>query len=334
MNTNDYIYIENDSLDVYYNFALEYYLTSEKLFRDKTVFLIWRTTPTVMVGKFQNTYEEINQAYVYSKDINVVRRMSGGGTIFTDLGGWQFTFIALADGNSISFREYTEPIIEALKNAGVDAYYDGRNDILVDGKKVSGNAQYMRNGFVVHHGSLLYSTDLEMLERSTISDEKKLMSKGIKSVRERVGNISDFIEKPMSMIEFRDMIIRTFIKDESQRVRLTADDHAMLLGIAESRFNTWQSIYGRNPEFEITKTGRCTGGDIKCRMNVVKGRIDDIQITGNFFGNVDMSDITGALKGCMYKYENVRKKLDDVMKGSDIMDVGPGDLAAAICGKQ
>ncbi|MEI3504582.1 MAG: hypothetical protein V8Q42_13390 [Anaerovoracaceae bacterium] len=87
MNTSDYIYIENDSLDVYYNFALEYYLTSEKLFRDKTVFLIWRTTPTVMVGKFQNTYEEINQAYVDSKDINVVRRMSGGGTIFTDLGG-------------------------------------------------------------------------------------------------------------------------------------------------------------------------------------------------------------------------------------------------------
>ena len=216
---------------------------------------------------------------------------------------------------------------------GVDAYFDGRNDILVDGKKVSGNAQYMRNGFVVHHGSLLYSTDLEMLERSTVSDEKKLMAKGIKSVRERVGNISDFIEKPMSMTEFRDMIIERFIKYESQRVSLTADDHAVLLGIAESRFNTWQSIYGSNPEFEITRTGRCAGGDIKCRLNVMKGCIDDIEITGNFFGNIDMPDITGALKGCMYKYEHVRKRLDDVMKGSDIMDVGPGDFAGVICGK-
>lgn len=333
MNTSDYIYIKNDSLDVYYNFALEYYLTSEKTFCDKTVFLIWRTTPTVMVGKFQNTYEEINQAYIDSKDISVVRRMSGGGTIFTDLGGWQFTFIAPADGNSISFREYTGPIIKALKKAGVDAYFDGRNDILVDGKKVSGNAQYMRNGFVVHHGSLLYSTDLEMLERSTVSDEKKLMAKGIKSVRERVGNISDFMDDPVSMTEFRDMITENFIKDESQHVELTSADHARLLDIAENRFRAWQNIYGRNPEFEITKTGRCAGGDMKCRMNVVKGRIDDIQITGNFFGNVDMSDITGALKGCMYKYESVRQRLDDVMKGSDIMDVGPGDFAAVICGK-
>ena len=134
MEKNNYIYIENDSLDVYYNFALEYYLTSEKPFRDKTVFLIWRTTPTVMVGKFQNTYREINSRFVEENDINVVRRMSGGGTIFTDLGGWQFTFIAPAQSEQISFREYTEPVIEVLQSLGVEAYFDGRNDIMVDGK--------------------------------------------------------------------------------------------------------------------------------------------------------------------------------------------------------
>ena len=123
MEKNNYIYIENDSLDVYYNFALEYYLTSEKPFRDKTVFLIWRTTPTVMVGKFQNTYREINSRFVEENDINVVRRMSGGGTIFTDLGGWQFTFIAPAQSEQISFREYTEPVIEVLQSLGVEAYF-------------------------------------------------------------------------------------------------------------------------------------------------------------------------------------------------------------------
>lgn len=202
MEKNNYIYIENDSLDVYYNFALEYYLTSEKPFRDKTVFLIWRTTPTVMVGKFQNTYREINSRFVEENDINVVRRMSGGGTIFTDLGGWQFTFIAPAQSEQISFREYTEPVIEVLQSLGVEAYFDGRNDIMVDGKKVSGNAQYMRNGFVVHHGSLLYSTDLDMLERSTVSNEEKLQSKGVSSVREHVGNISDYFTDPLSMTEF------------------------------------------------------------------------------------------------------------------------------------
>ena len=211
MERNNYVYIENDSLDVYYNFALEYYLTSEKTFRDKIVFLIWRTTPTVMVGKFQNTYREINRRFVEENDINVVRRMSGGGTIFTDLGGWQFTFIAPAQSDQISFREYTEPVIEVLQSLGVEAYFDGRNDIMADGKKVSGNAQYMRNGFVVHHGSLLYSTDLYMLERSTVSNEEKLQSKGVGSVREHVGNISDYFTEPLSMTEFRDKIIEKFI---------------------------------------------------------------------------------------------------------------------------
>jgi lipoate---protein ligase len=249
MNRNDYIYIENDSLDVYYNFALEYYLTSEKVFPDKIVFLIWRTSPTVMVGRFRNAYEEVNLDYVSSREISVVRRISGGGTIFTDFGGWQFTFITPEKMSPESFGEYTEPIIETLRKLGMDAYFDERNDMFIDGKKISGNARYTNNGFTVHHGSLLYSTDLEMMKRSLKSNDGIAYSQCEETVRNCVGNISDFLEKPMSMIEFRDLIIENFIRDKSQYVKLTSNDYVRLVRIAESRFKARECIYGENPEF-------------------------------------------------------------------------------------
>ncbi len=331
MKDNRYVYIENDFLDVYSSFALEYYLTSEKTFPDNTVFLIWRTTPTVMVGKFQNTYGEINTEYVKENNINVVRRMSGGGTIFTDLGGWQFSFIAPAKAESISFREYTEPIIEVLRSLGIEAYFDGRNDIMADGRKISGNAQYMKNGFVVHHGSLLYSTDLEMLERSTLSNEKKLESKGVKSVREYVGNISDYFTQPLSITEFRDRIIEKFIKDSYQVVSLTQKDFDRIEEIAAEKFADWESIYGRNPEFDIVRQDRCRGGDVCCSLNVKRGRITEISITGNFFGNQDMDKIEEALADCPYEYNSVRQQLENAFCDGAFTDISPADIARIIC---
>ena len=160
------IYIETGSTDVYYNFALEYYFAAVKKL-DDTVFLLWRTTPTLMVGKYQNTLEEICQDYAQAHGINVVRRMSGGGTIYTDMGGWQFTFIEQGDTNEIHFQAYTKPIVDALRALGVPADFNGRNDLLIDGRKVSGNAQYKLAGSTVHHGSLLFDTDIEQMVAST-----------------------------------------------------------------------------------------------------------------------------------------------------------------------
>ncbi len=331
MENNNYIYIENNFLNVYSSFALEYYLTTEKTFPDNTVFLIWRTTPTVMVGKFQNTYREINSRYVKENNIDVVRRMSGGGTIFTDLGGWQFSFIAPAKTESISFKEYTEPIIEVLKSLGIEAYFDGRNDIMVDGSKISGNAQYMKNGFRVHHGSLLYSTDLDMLERSTLSNEKKLRSKGVKSVREYVGNISDYFTQPLSITEFRDRIIKKFIKDKSQIVSLTRKDFQRIEEIAAEKFSDWENIYGKNPEFDIVRRERCRGGDVCCGLNVKQGRITEISITGNFFGNIEMNNIESALTGCPYEYDSVRQKLETALGSGTFINIDPEDIARIIC---
>ena len=145
------IYIETGSTDVYYNFGLENYFTVEKRLPD-TVFLFWRTTPTLMVGKYQNILEEINKPYADAHGIHLVRRMSGGGTIYTDLGGWQFSFIQHREAGEIEFGQYIAPVIGALEEMGVTASFNGRNDLTIDGRKFSGNAQYRLGDCIVHHG--------------------------------------------------------------------------------------------------------------------------------------------------------------------------------------
>ena len=160
------IYIETGSTDVYYNFGLEHYFATEKRLPD-TVFLFWRTTPTLMVGKYQNILEEINKPYADAHGIHLVRRMSGGGTIYTDLGGWQFTFIEHSPDQQIEFAQYIGPVVDAVRELGADASFNGRNDLLIDGKKFSGNAQYRLGDCIVHHGSLLYDTNIEQMVAST-----------------------------------------------------------------------------------------------------------------------------------------------------------------------
>ena len=145
------IYIETGSTDVCYDFALEYYFTLEKRLSD-TVFLFWRTTPTLMVGKYQNVLEEVDKPYAEAHGIRIVRRMSGGGTIYTDLGGWQFSFIQHRETGEIEFSQYIMPVLEALEEMGVHAAFNGRNDLTIQGRKFSGNAQYRLGGCIVHHG--------------------------------------------------------------------------------------------------------------------------------------------------------------------------------------
>lgn len=186
------IYIETGSTDVYYNFGLENYFATEKRLPD-TVFLFWRTTPTLMVGKYQNILEEINKPYADAHGIHLVRRMSGGGTIYTDLGGWQFTFIEHSPEQQIEFAQYIGPVVDAVRELGADASFNGRNDLLIDGRKFSGNAQYRLGDCIVHHGSLLYDTNIEQMVASTTVDPYKILSKSIKSVRDRVTNISEHL---------------------------------------------------------------------------------------------------------------------------------------------
>lgn len=309
---NKIVYINNHCLDPYFNFGLEYYLTTEKLFEDSTVLLFWRTSPTLMVGKYQNTLEEINREHVEEKGIHLVRRMSGGGTIYTDLGGWQYSFISKDTGSKIDFKEYIGPVLSALKSLGITAEFNGRNDLVIDGRKFSGTAQYMHNGFVVHHGSLLYGTDLEEMVRSTNVPEHKILSKGIKSVRDRVTNISDHLKEPIGTEEFRELMVRHLMGENGSAYVLTPKDTERIQKLAKEKFNNWDCIYGKNPKCNMIRKGYFEGGNIEFKLDVTKGKITEVGIYGDFFGRLDQKDMEAALIGCRYSRDQIKAALESL----------------------
>ncbi len=266
------IYIETGSTDVYYNFGLEYYFAAEKKLPEP-VLLFWRTTPTLMVGKYQNILEEINKPYADAHKIRLVRRMSGGGTIYTDLGGWQFTFIEHSDQTQIDFSRYIGPVVDAVRELGADAGFNGRNDLLIDGRKFSGNAQYRLPGCIVHHGSLLYDTDLAQMAAATTVDPYKIQSKSIKSVRDRVTNISEHLPRKLPAEQFKACMLRHLMRGSTQTYCPTPADDAHIRALAEEKFAAWDAVYGRNPRFNIERTGHFAGGKFTFRLDVQRGVI-------------------------------------------------------------
>ena len=303
------MYIQHDSTDAKLNFALEKYAMDE-LSVAESYFMFWRTNPTLMIGRYQNTLKEINMEYAKKHNIDIVRRITGGGTIYTDLSGWQFSFIVKNPGKrSIEFAEFTKPILDALHSLGVnDAQQSGRNDLVIDGRKFSGNAQYIRKDVVLHHGSLLFNTDLEVLVRSLSVDNEKIISKGIESVRQRVTNIAEHMPNSLSSEEFRDVML-SYLSKDMETYTLTEKDIQRIEEIKQEQFDNWDWNFGHDPKFNITKENRFAGGKLMVQAYVEEGRIVNVQFFGDFFAREGLSELEQSLKGCRYDSEEIEKAL-------------------------
>ena len=299
------IRIDTNSEDVFYNFGCELYFASEKILPED-VFLMWRTTPTLMIGKYQNTLEEIDAAYARERGIRVVRRLSGGGTIYTDRGGWQFTYITRSVGMEIEFSRFIDPIVDALRSFGLDAEQNGRNDITVDGKKVSGNAQFRLGPVTVHHGSLLFETDLSELARATTPKPYKIESKAIASVRDRVTNIRDALPPEFSSLTMEEFRREVLCRMTAGEYRITPEDDGRIRELADGRFRDERVIYAAVPRFEMEKDIHTPGGTFRVGVTVKKGKIESAGVTGDFFADpAAAEELSGALTGIEFTPEAV-----------------------------
>ena len=319
------IYIDTASFSAEYNFAVEEYISSVWK-PSETVFLCWGTAPTLMIGRFQNTRSEINSEYVRSRGIDVVRRRSGGGTIYTDEGGRQFSYwFPDARHADISFRQAGQAVVDALHGIGVQAYYSQRNDILVDGRKISGNARYVTGSGMINHGSLLFDTDIEAMVRAlTVSDEK-LVSKGIRSVRQRITNIKDHLKQPMSVEEFNDYMISSICGDCAV-YQFSAEEQAQIDDIAR-RYGSWEWNYGGDPDFELVRENRFAGGKVSCCLNVSEGRIRDISFYGDFFAVGSVEELCAALRG-------VRLRRDELLAAVQSKGIDMDKIMYMISGEE
>lgn len=306
------LYIYNKNTNPYFNLAAEEYVLKE--FQEEC-FMLWRNEPSIIVGKNQNTLAEINLDYVRQHKIPVVRRLSGGGAVFHDLGNLNFTFIVNEDVSSFSdFKRFTQPIIDVLRKLSINAEFSGRNDITIDGKKISGNAQYYYKNRILHHGTLLFSSSITDLSAALKVRPVKFEDKGVKSVSKRVTNISEHLKEPITIEQFIDLIMNHIREQtaESEMYEFTSEDIQKIEKLVREKYSTWEWNFGTSPDYSFKNEKKFTGGTVEVNLNVEKGIIKDIKIYGDFFGKYDVSEVENLLKGVKHSEEEIRKVLSNI----------------------
>lgn len=307
-------YIVNKSNNPAYNIALEAYAFRELLSEDE-IFILWINEPAIIIGKHQNTIQEINKEYIDAHGIHVARRLSGGGAVYHDLNNLNYTIISnKSEEGAFDFKTFSQPVIETLADLGVKAEFTGRNDLEIKGKKFCGNAQAYYKGRMMHHGCLLFDVDMTVLGDALKVSKDKIESKGIKSVRARVTNILDELPEKITVNEFSDKILakmKETYPDMTEYI-LSEDELAKIQKSADEQFGNWDWVYGKAPEYTIERNVRYPAGKINTFANVEKSVIKNIKIYGDFFGIKDVQDIEELLVGTRYENKDVLEKLKTI----------------------
>lgn len=308
------VYLESPSTDPEFNLALEQFVFDE-MDRGKEYFMLWQNDNAIIVGKNQNTIEEINQQYVKEHGIKVVRRLSGGGAVYHDLGNLNFTFIVDGeDASNMDLHSFCQPIARALNQLGVPAEVNGRNDITIEGRKFSGNSQYIRDKRIMHHGTMMFDSDLSVVSACLNVSKDKIESKGVKSVRSRVTNIREYLAEDITLQQYKELLIR-FMEEEGAMEHhvFTPEELARAQEIKEARYGRWEWNYGYSPRYRLRKERRVEGcGKILVSMDVKDGCVENIEFYGDYFGNGDTAELAGLLKGARMERESLLTVLSEV----------------------
>ncbi|MCD4734849.1 MAG: lipoate--protein ligase [Bacteroidales bacterium] len=323
------LFVQRPFTDPFFNIAAEEYLLKNL---DEDCFMLWINDPAVIIGKHQNTIREVNYPFLYSKGIPVIRRISGGGTVYHDHGNLNFTFISTGQKEKlVDFRKFTDPVIKILNNLGVPAKFEGKNDLRTNGLKISGNAEHVYKNKVLHHGTLLFSTDLEMLNLAIAPVNKNITDKSVQSVRSNVANISDFLPVPMKIQEFLDLIMsgaKEFFS-KTKYYELNEVDRTGIEGLVEKKYNTREWNWGYSPPYIFEKTKVIMGNYWKSKISIRKGKIEQIEFRCNNKIVNSFPELKALLIGMPHHPENAEMVLLKFSKKSEI-GIGSKEILSLI----
>ncbi len=289
-------YIELTSTDPYSNLAAEEYVF-EQMDKRETYFMLWQNHNSIIVGKHQNTLEEINQPFVKARRIRVARRLTGGGAVYHDAGNLNFTFIA-DQGDAADFRVFALPILQAVRQLGIDAEFSGRNDLTIEGRKFSGNSQYVRNGRVLAHGCVLLDANIDYLEKALTVQKEKYRSRGVKSVASRVTCINDHLENKITMDEFKRLVReQAFACQSMERYEWTDEDKAAIGRLCREKYASWNWNYGESPRCTVKCEKKFPAGLVAAYVEVNRGCIKQIRFYGDFFGSEELTVLEEKMAG-------------------------------------
>ena len=323
------LFVKNPNTNPYRNHALEQWLMENI---DDDCFMLWRNQTAILLGRNQNAYREINLNYAKVKDFKIVRRITGGGTVFTDEGNIMFTYISKdIKGGYGNFHKFAQPVLNALLSLGIPAEYSGRNDLIIEGKKFCGNAQCRYKDKVLHHGTLMYQASTSELAKALNVSNIKLKSKGVNSVKSRVTNISDYMAEQMNIEEFRMYVYNHIYKStpNAREYELTEHQWEQVTEISKKYEDTaW--IYGRNPDYNTCNEIKLPGGLVETYLDVHEGIIRQACIMGDFFSERNLKEIENALIGTFYNENEIVNVLSNYSIGDYLYNISEKELIRAL----
>ena len=304
--TRKTIFLETGSTDPYYNLAFEEYVLCHR--KEEDCLILWQNDNTVVVGRNQNTEAEIDRAFAEEHGIRVVRRTTGGGAVYHDLGNLNYSFITDPDGA----ERFTGAVVRALREMGLQAEASGRNDILVNGLKVSGTAERVIRDRLLHHGTLLFDSDLDMISRALRADPLKLQSKGIASVRSRVGNIRPALPEDMTIEEFRERLKASLCPEGTRTESLTEGELEEVRALRDEKYATWEWNYGEDPPAGLVRKKRRPGGTLEVRADPEGETLRNVRFYGDFMTLLGTEAASQALEGCPMRKEEIVTRLRSI----------------------
>jgi len=301
--------IDSPSNNAYFNLATEEYLFNH--LKEEEIFLLYVNAPSIIVGKYQNTLAEVNLDYVQNNEIKVVRRLTGGGAVYHDLGNLNFSFHThLGDNDYLEFDTFTKPVIELLNQLGVPAKLEGRNDLLVEGRKFSGNAKMTKGGKMIQHGTILIDSEMSVLVEALKVNPLKFVDKATKSTRSRVTNLKEYLPQGTTTNSFKELLIESMLtyRPSAKLHALTEEDIKAIEALVKEKYETWDWNFGFSPKYNFKKAIKLPAGFIELHMDVMKGgRIDKVKIFGDFFASEAIEELENKIIGQHHDYDTIKK---------------------------
>jgi len=295
------------------------------------VFMLWRNAPAVIVGRHQNTLAEIDQDFVRDRGIAVIRRITGGGAVFHDLGNVNFSFVRLGHSEGgLDFARFTAPVLEALQAMGVACGFDGRNDLVAGGKKFSGNAQHIERDRVLHHGTLLFDSRLENLVGALRPDPLKFQDKAVKSVPARVGMLKEHTPHRDVKAFMRHLFAHMLRTLHGTRRDLSGEEKKAIAALARARYERWEWNYGVSPAYGFARRTRVPAGAFEVRLDVQQGAIRAACIRGDFFALRPVEELEALLCGCLHEREALATRLESAKPGGYVQALNTDDFLACL----
>lgn len=320
------LYINNNHItDPHINLAIEEYALRHITIAEPIV-LFYVNDPSVIIGRNQNSIEEVDPVYIKENEINLVRRLSGGGAVYHDHGNLNFSFVTNGARDLHNFSKFNEPIIAALRELGVDAALHGKSDIFAGGKKISGNAQYASKGRMFSHGTLLFDTNLEHLLKAINPRGMVIESKAVQSIRNFVTNIRDLLPQDMTIDALRETLLDALFDGNVVEYELTAVEWQQIEEIADARFRSWDWNVGHTPKFNIQTSEQLPIGKIDARISVNNGRMQALKLYGSFIGEREVAELESALHDVDYREDAVRERLQSLNLNDYFGDLSPDNF--------